>query len=560
MLAASAGLAHAEDASSGGIASIAGAHDGDSLLAGIGGSSPEPIASAADEDVLLATYSNAAQGFSLLVDAGAFTVTEGDGAGATFTYNTDSTSYFAVSYVADWEGTPDVGEYLEEQLWHGQMEHPDTYVQVSADGGEVIYLAGVGQYACAYGYVDEQTGQNVTVIQAMEPRSDGSAIYWTLCMSDESSEQMVTALVYASATFRVGADAYTGSNMWCSPSDLVQRPSGSTYSLVDEVQAGTDAGNSGAAAGGDGASGAAPASASDGASAQPAAPTDSSAPASGQPAQSSASVQTYSLVDYDGGYFTVALPQGWSIVTSGEGAGFCFEAFDPDNPAVRIVYYGELAFNLNEQMRELYALSASSYGDQASAVYAQLPVLDPCTLANAVSLLPAYTELALGMGGTDDGTSLMVSSAQVTSSVPVAYLSAFPGMSGYVRDDALVSATLTLTDGTPCKADFLGSTIAVGYDGGYGMAGAMGMWGIVAPADVYDDVVAQLAPCVGTLSFSDDYVAQSNAANDALAAAALQRSAENNAVMDKALQDFDDYIMDRERFTFSDGSQLVIEH
>lgn len=143
-------------------------------LAGIGDGKASPIASFEDEDVLLATYSNAAQGFSLLVDAGSFTVTEGQGAGATFVLNTDASSYFAVSYVADWEGTPDVGEYLEEQLLHGQMEHGDSYVQVSADGGEIIYLAGVGAYACAYGYVDSSTGQNMTVIQAMEPRSDGA--------------------------------------------------------------------------------------------------------------------------------------------------------------------------------------------------------------------------------------------------------------------------------------------------------------------------------------------------------------------------------------------------
>ena len=103
-------------------------------------------------------------------------------------------------------------------------------------------------------------------------------------------------------------------------------------------------------------------------------------------------------------------------------------------------------------------------------------------------------------------------------------------MAGYVRDDALVSAELTLLDGTACRADFLGSAIALGYEGGYGMAAAMGMWGIIAPADMYDDVVAQLAPCVGTLTFSDEYVAQCNAANDAITAAALDRSAANNAV------------------------------
>lgn len=547
------------DAVASGLGGIAAAQGAASPLAGIGDSKASSIASFEDEDVLLATYSNAAQGFSLLVDAGSFTVSEGQGAGATFVLNTDASSYFAVSYVADWEGTPDVGEYLEEQLWHGQMEHGDSYVQVSADGGEVIYLAGVGAYACAYGYVDSSTGQNMTVIQAMEPRSDGSAVYWTLCTSDESAEQVATALVWASATFRVGADAYAGSNMWCEPSDLAQRPSGSTYSLVDDASntaaAPTPATSAGTAT-------PAPAASADTAVPAPAQPAANPAPAQPAPTQTSATAGTYQLVDYDGGYFTVALPQGWSIQTSGEGAGFTFEAFDPANPAVRIVYYGELAFNLNEQMRELFALSTSSGDatlDQLYTLYANLPVLDPCTVANAVSLLPAYTQLALDMGSVDDGTGLMVSSAQVTSSVPVSYYSAFPGMAGYVRDDALVSAELTLLDGTACRADFLGSAIALGYEGGYGMAAAMGMWGIIAPADMYDDVVAQLAPCVGTLTFSDEYVAQCNAANDAIAAAALDRSAANNAVMDQALQDFDDYIMDRDRFTFSDGSQLVIQ-
>ena len=524
-----------------GLAGIAAADDDVSLLAGIGGEQAVPIASSEEgEDILLATYGNAAQGFSLLVDAGSFTVGEGERAGATFTSNADSSSYFAVSYVADWEGTPDVGEYLEEQLWHGQMEHGDTYVQISADGGEAIYLAGVGQCACAYGYVDEQTGQNMTVIQAMEPRSDGSAVYWTLCSSDESMEQVATALVWASATFRVGAEAYTGSNMWCAASDLAQRPSGSVYSLVDDADAANaqpdaTSGDAGASSQPDAASGARDAGAT------------------------SAIVPTYQLATVDGGCYTVTLPQGWVVNTSGSGAGFCFEAYDPADPHIRIIYYGEMAFNLSEQTRELWALSAGS--NQLSALYAALPILDPCTVANAVSLLPAYTELSMSMAGAvDDGTSLLVSSAEVTASQPVSYASAVPALAAYVSDDALVSADLVLTDGTACRADFLGSAIAVGYADYGGMAAVEGLWGIVAPADIYDSVVDQLAPCICTLSFSDEYVAQSNAANDAMGAAALARSAQNNAMMDQVMQDFDDYIMDRDRFTFSDGSQLVIEH
>ena len=117
MMGGFAATAQADTAATG-LGGIAAAQGAASPLAGIGDGKASPIASFEDEDVLLATYSNAPQGFSLLVDAGAFTVTEGQGAGATFVSNTDASSYFAVSYVADWEGTPDVGEYLEEQLWH----------------------------------------------------------------------------------------------------------------------------------------------------------------------------------------------------------------------------------------------------------------------------------------------------------------------------------------------------------------------------------------------------------------------------------------------------------
>ena len=525
-------------------------------IAQLGEGEVVPVAASASEaadDVLLATYGNAAQGFSLLVDAGAFAVSEGDGAGATFTMKSDPSSYFAVSYVADWLGTPDVGEYLEEQLWHGQMGHGDTYVQISADGGEVIYLAGVAMDAVAYGYVDPATGQNMAVIQAMEPRSDGSAVYWTLVASDESAETVASALVAASATFRVGADAYQGSNLWCAPEDLQARPAGTVYSLADP-ELGTA--NGSAMPTGDPVVPTVDPVTPAGDSATPAA--DPVAPAS--PAPSAASAPTYQLETYDGGYFTVMLPQGWTVLTSGEGAGFGLEAFDPSNPDVRIVYYGELAFNLNEQMRDLFATGIAQGGElgQLYALYAALPVLSPCTVANAVSLLPTYTQMALQNGAVDDGASLLVSSCEVTSSVPVAYFSAVPALAGYVQDDALVSANMVLANGAACRADFLGSAVTVGY-GEYGFACAAGLWGFVAPADVYDQVVTQLAPCVGTLGFSDSYVEQANAANDAVASAVLRRSAESNAIMDRVVQDFDDYIMDRDRFTFSDGSQLIIE-
>ena len=537
--------AWAQGASSG----LAQAHGADGTLSDYGGDLVPIDDTGASQEVLRATYANKEQGFALLVDAGTFTVSEGDGAAATFALTADASSYFSVSYAADWEGTPDVDEYMEEQLFAGQMEHPDSFQQVSEGTYELIYLAGVATYGVSYGYVDEVTGEPMLVIRAMEPRSDGSAVYWGLASDEDSLTAVATGLVEASATFRT--HAYAGSNVWCDPTDLVERPAGSTFSIAGSGSAAADASGTSIAPAAPGASSSS--------SAKPSASAPSDASASGT---AKAATSAYELTSYDGGYFAMTLPAGWTVTTAGTGAGFCLEAYDPVNPAVRLVYYGELPFNLDEASRELFSMGALEGGDagQYSAYLASLPVLDPATVANGVSLLPAYTQLALAGGAVDDGTSLLVSEAQVTSSAPVTYFSGYAALAGYVADDALVSARLTLTDGTECRADFLGSAITVGYGGYGGMAALCGLWGVIAPEDVYDDVAQTLAQCVGTLSFSDAYVAQSNAQNDAIAAAALQRSAENNAVMDKVMQDFDDYIMDRERFTFSDGSQLVIQH
>ena len=36
------------------------------------------------------------------------------------------------------------------------------------------------------------------------------------------------------------------------------------------------------------------------------------------------------------------LPKGWTIETGGAYAGFCFRAYDPQNPDAQIFFYGEL--------------------------------------------------------------------------------------------------------------------------------------------------------------------------------------------------------------------------
>ena len=71
---------------------------------------------------------------------------------------------------------------------------------------------------------------------------------------------------------------------------------------------------------------------------------------------------TYTLVDYDGGVFTMQLPQGWQIMTGGEYAGYSIRAWDPNDPDVQIFYYGELGpyFKSAEAKAQYQSMSTSN--------------------------------------------------------------------------------------------------------------------------------------------------------------------------------------------------------
>ena len=71
---------------------------------------------------------------------------------------------------------------------------------------------------------------------------------------------------------------------------------------------------------------------------------------------------TYTLVGYDGGVFTMQLPQGWQIVTGGEYAGYSIRAWDPNDPDVQIFYYGELGpyFKSAEAKAQYHSMSTSN--------------------------------------------------------------------------------------------------------------------------------------------------------------------------------------------------------
>ena len=97
---------------------------------------------------------------------------------------------------------------------------------------------------------------------------------------------------------------------------------------------------------------------------------------------------TYTLVDYDGGVFTMQLPQGWQIITGGEYAGYSIRAWDPNDPDVQIFYYGELGPYFKSAEAKAQYQSMSTSNDPLT----YLPVLEDPTLAGCLNAMDDYQD------------------------------------------------------------------------------------------------------------------------------------------------------------------------
>lgn len=521
---------------------VAGAQPAGAQVASSGETAGEAMESAesGDYDLLFSVYSNPVQGYALLVDSGIFTTTEYNGGEGMTVFSTgDPEDYgrFSVFYVRDPNAMPSVEEYFEEMVFHAQMEYGDTLQMVTEGTYEQLDVVGVQMSGIVYLYQDSATGQIIENVKLIEERTDGR-VYYSAVYTQDDYVDTIDGMMAAVSTFKPDADAFGATVVWTDMASVVERPYDPAVVPAGSPQAAFATGAPAAPA-----------------AQQPATQQPVQQPVAQQPTTPQEAPYDLELVSYDGGFFSITLPAGWNFVTSGAYDSFSIEAFDPANPAIRLVYWGMVPFNATQTTRDMFQLYAGT--NSVSAYYAALPVLTDWTMASAIGMLDQITDAGLALGADPNGDYLMIDSVAVTSSQPVTYMSMVPGASQFVADEAVVSAGLVLLDGTPCRADFMGSLTVVGA-GDIATAAASGVWGIVAPDDIYDQVAAALAPCVGTLQFSDEYVREANAAGEQILNASLQYSADMNALSSARNEAFCDYILDRDRFTFSDGSQLVV--
>ena len=82
------------------------------------------------------------------------------------------------------------------------------------------------------------------------------------------------------------------------------------------------------------------------------------------------------LVKYDGGYFSVMLPEGWQIRTMGQYTTFGFRAWDPQNPDYEIFFYGNLGpINKSEDAKNGWASYIGNMGVPNAELNYDAPVV-----------------------------------------------------------------------------------------------------------------------------------------------------------------------------------------
>ena len=263
-----------------------------------------------------------------------------------------------------------------------------------------------------------------------------------------------------------------------------------------------------------------------------------SAPVPTEPVPETTTPQAaYTLVDYDGGVFTMRLPKGWKIMTGGAYAGYSIRAWDPNDPDVQIFYYGELGpyFKSAAAKAQYQAMSTSS--DPLT----YLPVLEDPTLASCLSAMGEYQD-AYDSIMSQEFTFAKMENMSILSEKPIT-----TPLAGYAVSESSILASLTSETGAACTGIFEGSIVDAGdYEvNGVDIApsrAASNVFGIIAPEGEFEAVAQVLIQSLSSFRFTDEYIQEGIAQGNLQAENAAEVSRQNNEMMDRVVNDFCDYI------------------
>jgi hypothetical protein len=217
---------------------------------------------------------------------------------------------------------------------------------------------------------------------------------------------------------------------------------------------------------------------------------------------------TLNLFTFNGGYFSLLMPEGWRIEVNGEYGSFSFKLFDPMNPAMQVFYYGSLApFHKSEQTRSFL----SAY-DNTGGLITYGPVLTDTTVRGLTDNWQYCIDYQKRFSGKQYFTTL--------DNIQMVEATAYDGPNaGTTAIDSVGAALCNTADGS--TDIFLIATTLYDHDtearfGGNWFYTAYDTVGILCPYEQFEDCYVDLLACAASLRFSEDYIAASESTDEPL--------------------------------------------
>lgn len=231
---------------------------------------------------------------------------------------------------------------------------------------------------------------------------------------------------------------------------------------------------------------------------------------------------------YDGGFFSLNLPAGWVIETTGEYTLFGFHAYDPNIPERQIFFYCKhhpLLKSMDAQRTfQSYADMVGSYDPYLYHQWADTPVLLEPTTDYFFYIYNDYNNF-LNNYGLNHQLPVM-NDISILEKYPNNTPTAFNTL-----DNSIVRASFYSANGVECEGLMAGQVVNYGTDT-YSVPGVdMGTYavyncnGVIAPAGEFNELREQLMACLASFNFTEEYVrqAQQNAAEETSAILAMSR-------------------------------------
>lgn len=211
------------------------------------------------------------------------------------------------------------------------------------------------------------------------------------------------------------------------------------------------------------------------------------------------------LLPYEGGFFHMEAPAGWVIETTGEYESFGFRAYDSDNPARQIFFYGNMRYFLKSpEAKAAWETYLAGGGFGNAQVFADAPVLSPPTTEQLFYTFDTFAAYAAQYGIYH--TFPVFTGLEVVESMP-----RNSPLSSVCLDDSILRCLFT-QDGIPCEgllsagiADTM-SSYMYNVDAGYYTAYVI--TGITAPADEFYLLEDTLARALASFTFQESYIQQ----------------------------------------------------